>query len=98
MLTVCLDAVRGQVRCCSDTQLSGAGWLKHADAPPYAYGCSVWGGVTSECKENQNLAQAEAICDGAGARLCTVPELEAGCAAHTGCGFDRQLVWAGPVG
>ena len=88
------------MRCCSDTQLSDAGWLKHADDPPYAYGCSVWGGSDEgfACAENQNLAQAVAICFEAGARLCTVTELEAGCAAHTGCGFDRQLVWAGPVG
>ena len=28
-------------------------------------------------------------------RLCTVAELEAGCAALTDCGFDAQLVWAG---
>ena len=70
------------------------------------YGCSVWGGslqegaislgeVTTACKLDQTFAQAEAICDGAGARLCTVAELEAGCAAGTGCGFDADLVWAG---
>ena len=69
--------------------------MKHADLPPHDYGCSVWGGVTTACKENQNLAQAVAICYGAGARLCTVAELEAGCAAGTGCGFDADLVWAG---
>ena len=100
VLTVCLGAARGQVRCCSDTQLSTT-WLKNTE-----YGCSVWGGslqegaislgeVTTACKENQNLAQAVALCYGAGARLCTVAELEAGCAAHTGCGFDDDLVWGG---
>ena len=29
-------------------------------------------------------------------RLCTVAELEASCAALTGCGFDAQL-WSGPA-
>ena len=85
-----------------DTQLSTT-WLKNTE-----YGCSVWGGslqegaislgkVTTACKENQNLAQAVALCYGAGARLCTVAELVAGCAAHTGCGFDDDLVWAVPT-
>ena len=82
-----------------DTQLSTT-WLKNTE-----YGCSVWGGslqegaitgdVTTACKVNQNLAQAVAICYGAGARLCTVAELEAGCAADTGCSFNKELVWAG---
>ena len=97
---MCLDdAARGQVRCCSDTELSTT-WMKYVQ-----YGCSVWGGslqegaisgdVTTECKVDQTFAQAVALCYAAGARLCTVAELEAGCAAHTGCGFDAQLVWAG---
>ena len=78
------------MRCCSDTQLS-ADWRQNA-------GCSVWGGSDEgfECKHDQTFAQAEAICDGVpGARLCTVAELEAGCAADTGCSFNKELVWAG---
>ena len=80
---------RPQVRCCSNTQLSYDDWRKKA-------GCSVWGGSDKglDCKRNQTFAQAEAICDGAGARLCTVAELEAGCAAWTGCSHDYDLVWA----
>ena len=79
------------MRCCSDTQLSDAGWKKNE-------GCSVWGGSDEgfACKESQTLAQAIAICYGAGARLCTVAELEAGCAAGTGCNHDYNLVWASP--
>ena len=53
--------------------------------------------MTTECKLAQTFAQAEAICYGAGARLCTVAELEGGCAAHTGCLFDYALVWAAPL-
>ena len=50
--------------------------------------------MTPACKLDQTFAQAEAICDGAGARLCTVAELEGGCAADTGCSFNDDLVWA----
>ena len=58
----------------------------------------MWGGSDEGlgCKRDQTFAQAEAICDGAGARLCTVAELEGGCAADTGCSFNDELVWAVP--
>ena len=56
----------------------------------------MWGGSDEgfACKESQTLAQAIAICYGASARLCTVAELEGGCAADTGCSFNDDLVWA----
>ena len=61
--------------------------------------CSVWGGSNEWRKgctpsRNQTFAQAEAICDGADARLCTVAELEGGCTVDTGCNFNEELVWA----
>ena len=58
----------------------------------------MWGGSDEgfECKHDQTFAQAEAICAGVGARLCTVAELEAGCAAGTGCNHNENLVWADP--
>ena len=91
MLAVCVPhCARGlsQVRCCSDTPLSDAGWKKN----PY---CSVWGGSDEgfECARDQTFAQAEAICDGVGARLCTITELESGCTRDTGCSHNRALVW-----
>ena len=46
------------------------------------------------CSQDKNFAEAEAICQTAGARLCTVAELGGGCTRGTGCGFDRKLVWA----
>ena len=81
-----------QVRCCSDTKLPHAGWTKNP-------GCSVWGGSDEgfECAHRQTFAQAEAICAGAGARLCTIAELEAGCTAGTGCGHNADLVWGIPT-
>ena len=45
------------------------------------------------CGREKTFAEAEAICQTAGARLCTAAELVNGCAAGTGCGFDVQLVW-----
>ena len=77
-----------QVRCCSDHD-NGPGWTKRA-------GCSVWGGSDEgwECSARKTFAEAEAICqNNASARLCTVAELEDGCAKQTGCGFDDELVW-----
>ena len=83
--------VAAQVRCCSETKLSST-WSMNA-------GCSVWGGSDEGlgCKRDQTFAQAEAICDGAGARLCTVAELEGGCTSTTGCSFDHDLIWAVPT-
>ena len=56
----------------------------------------MWGGSDEgfDCQENKTFAQAEAICATAGARLCTVAELEGSCAAGSGCGFDSELIWA----
>ena len=46
------------------------------------------------CEWMRTFNQAKNICHYANARLCTVAELEAGCAAGTGCGHDYDLVWA----
>ena len=68
--------------------------------------CSVWGSslvdadvvfgnpLAEGCKHNQTFTQAKAICDDAGGRLCTVAELEDGCTLGTGCGHNRNLIWA----
>ena len=46
-----------------------------------------------KCSRDKTFAEAEAICQAAGARLCTAAELKGGCTAGTGCGFDVHLVW-----
>ena len=79
---------RPQVRCCSDVKLSPAwGSLKS--------GCSLWGASNAgwPCTRDKTFAEAEAICQAAGARLCTAAELADGCTAGTGCQFDFELVW-----
>ena len=45
------------------------------------------------CTRDKTFAEAEAICQAAGARLCTAAELADGCTAGTGCQFDFELVW-----
>ena len=45
------------------------------------------------CARDKTFAEAEAICQAAGARLCTTAELADGCTAGTGCQFDFELVW-----
>ena len=83
--------IRGQVRCCSDIEL--ASWQSRRS------GCSVWGesDASWECAHSKTFAEAEAICEGAGARLCTTAELEGGCTENTGCQFDHELVWGVPT-
>ena len=77
-----------EVRCCSDVKLSAAwGSLRN--------GCSVWGESDAgwQCAGDKTFAEAEAICQAAGARLCTTVELKGGCTVGSGCDFDVHLVW-----
>ena len=55
----------------------------------------MWGGSDAgwPCARGKTFAEAEAICQAAGARLCTAAELAGGCTAGTGCLFDFELVW-----
>ena len=79
---------RPQVRCCADVKPSPAWGSKRP-------GCSVWGESDAgwPCTRDKTFAEAEAICQDAGARLCTAAELRSGCTQGTGCGFDSELVW-----
>jgi hypothetical protein len=96
---------RDQVRCCSDILLPG--WVPRRTASGalckgdvncgIRTDCSAWGesSVGSwQCSRDKTFAEAKAICQAAGARLCTVAELEDGCTVGTGCGYDQQLIWA----
>ena len=96
---------RDQVRCCSDILLPG--WVPRRTASGalckgdvncgIRTDCSAWGesSVGSwQCSHDKTFAEAKAICQAAGARLCAVAELEDGCTVGTGCGYDQQLIWA----
>ena len=55
--------------------------------------------TTNSCKNaccvlDQNYYAAEAACAADNARLCTVQELEAGCAGYNGCGHDADYLWS----
>ena len=76
------------VRCCSDVEIEG--WKKKES-------CSLWSEIYrgDECK-NMTWSNANNFCATRNetARLCTLEELEAGCAEKTGCGFDKVRVWS----
>ena len=79
---------RPKVRCCADVKPTPA-W---GSTRP---GCSVWGESDAgwPCTRDKAFAEAKAICEAAGARLCTAVELAAGCTQGSGCGFDFELIW-----
>jgi len=75
-----------EVRCCSDT--SKAGWLKRSQ-------CNVWAASKiGLCHAEKTYAEAKAICEGAGARLCTEKELSDNCTLGSGCGHDNEYNWS----
>lgn len=53
---------------------------------------------TTQCNDQKTWPEATRICIGAGARLCTVEELEADEAASTGCSNNRKMVWSSDDG
>ena len=89
----CADEIEfHEVRCCSDVYI-----------PFYTQqnGCEVWaesqftsiGEGGNGCVSEVTFAEAEAVCAGEGARLCTLEELQAGCTAGTGCAHDSDMIW-----
>ena len=50
-------------------------------------------GHTRSGSDGYTLSEAEELCEAAGARLCTVAELNLDCAAGTGCEFDAEPIW-----
>jgi subtilisin family serine protease len=84
-----------EVRCCADERLDDT-WIQNENED----NCSVWSksripqlNNPRGCNRGKTLAQATAICDSVGARLCTRVEMENDCAAGTGCKFDNALIW-----
>jgi len=74
-----------EVRCCSDTAISG--W------PKKSY-CDVWAESNlPTCHHSATYAEAEAICSNNNARLCTKEEVSMGCTQGSGCQHDRDHVW-----
>ena len=83
-----------EVSCCADTAV--AGFVLSPYGPT-----TIWGERDpngSECQHGLNYHDAEAFCTGAGGRLCTAAELEAGCTSGSGCQFDNELNWSSTSG
>lgn len=91
----------GDVRCCSDTFLSGFTqyeWARQDGKTTLA--CpGVWAEsrISGFCHENVTFCEAKSICESAGARLCTRDEVLNNCARSTGCGFDHRMIWTSGV-
>ena len=67
----------------------GLGWdVKQGQS---SCGASKVGGTCH--KKAKGVARAQEICQAAGARLCSVEELQDGVAAGTGCRLDASYVW-----
>ena len=79
------------MRPCTTTDIQLPKWKARVN------GCFVWGESAVapwKCSRDKTFAEAETICQTAGARLCTKKELEDDCAQGSGCSFDKTLVWA----
>jgi hypothetical protein len=46
------------------------------------------------CKTDATYAEAKTTCAAAGARVCTIEEIETGATAKTGCSMDTEYVWS----
>merc|ERR1712127_930967 len=72
-----------EIRCCSDTAVSG--YKKNRS-------CSVWA-TSLDCQVDTH-SYAVDLCENADARLCTIDELTSSCTAGSGCQFDYELIWS----
>ena len=73
------------VRCCSDTVIPT--WIKRKS-------CKVWANSNMNgCHLNKTWLEAKAVCEEAGARLCTTEEMVNDCTRATGCGLSKGFVW-----
>lgn len=99
-----------EVSCCSDTAITGwaqpAGcpYVSRRDAPlqcnasgefQNSFSCGVGG--DAQCNHNATFEQAWRYCYAAGARLCTLNEIQGGCTAGIGCGHDADMMWTASV-
>merc|ERR1712127_841551 len=83
LLSTADESEEHEIRCCSDTAVSG--YTKKSD-------CSVWA-TSLDCQVNSH-SYAVDLCENAGARLCTRDELTSGCTVGSGCNFNFELIWS----
>jgi len=81
------NRVEHKARCCSDSPK--ANWHQKSS-------CNVWATSRDEegkCPVAMTHPEASCRCEDMGARLCTREELLGNCAALTGCGLDKKIMW-----
>lgn len=79
---------------CSASSCEDLGWTNAASFGSSTV-CGETNAMTGMCPAFQSWDAAKALCEAAGARLCSATELEADEARDTGCDYDTQLVWSG---
>jgi len=95
-----LDNTTHEVRCCSDSVITG--WTKTVCSKTIrgTYIGTIWHESDANgfggCQHALNWTQARDLCGsmGAGAgRLCTRAEVSSACPSGTGCQHDNDLIW-----
>jgi len=96
--TLTSDDTTAAVRCVSNVEISGwMNWqVQNLCADRYATTWHESDAWDSGCQE-LNYANAKALCESQGGRLPTLEEVEDGCVAHDGCGFNFVQIWTSTV-
>lgn len=84
------DAYATQVHGCTSAQSCSELTFDNSHGDPAVCGESDMGG---QCNQETSWSTAQSLCIGAGARLCTVEEIEADETAGSGCGHDGRYIW-----
>jgi hypothetical protein len=85
---------RHEVRCCRECIDGNCPRAWKEKCPFYDDEVYARSKIKGACREEATFLEAIALCNSVGGRLCTPWEVFEGCAAGTGCGFDREMVWA----
>lgn len=91
------EATDHEVRCCSDTFITGwpgpGGWTKNDYITGFDCPWAASEAWTEGCINAMTYSEASAHCASEGGRLCTQAEVEADCTVNTGCSHDDDLIW-----
>lgn len=85
---------RHEVRCCRECIEGNCPRAWKEKCPFYDDEVYARSKIKGACREEATFLEAIALCNSVGGRLCTPWEVFEGCTAGTGCGFDREMIWA----
>jgi hypothetical protein len=87
-------------RCCADTggvstqkTCAQLGWTKIVNDVCGESDAGLGANGATTCNTGKTYDESAAICSTAGARLCSVVEIDSGATAKTGCDFDERWIW-----